>query len=102
MKKKLTKDEKKLIKSRRLYKIKIGHLAYKTSRGDVVAEAKLEQELKNNPVAKQILEKIIRTNTLNKYGSNSQQTKIKSIGMPNYGNAFRLYSGGSPGLGKKS
>ncbi len=82
--------------------MKIGHLAYKTSRGDVAAEAKLEQELKINPVAKQILEEIIRTNSLSKYDPKAKQIKIKSFSMPNYGNAFRPYSGGSPGLGKKS
>jgi hypothetical protein len=100
MKKELSNEERQLIKSRKLYSQKIGHLAYKTSRGDIAAEAKLEKELKNNPAAKKILEKILKTGSLDIYTpKNKRRTKSKS---PIFGSAFKPFSGGAPGLGRKS
>ena len=86
--------------NKRLYKNKIGHLAFKTSLGNMAAEFKLELELKNNPAAKTTLEKILQANALNEY---APKTKIsKKNQTRTFISLSKPYQGGAPGLGKKS
>lgn len=86
----------------RIYTQKIGHLSYKAAHDDLDAEKKLEAELKNNPVAKTIMERIITSGTLESFGPNTGLKKQKGSELPISGSAFRPWSGGLPGLGKKS
>lgn len=84
-------------RSHKIYKLKIGHLAYKTSRGDLLAESRLETELLN-PAAQHILIHIMNSNTLGNYAPK----KKFAMSRPSSGNAFKIYSGGAPGLGRRS
>ena len=100
MKKKLSAEESQRKEGNRIYKLKIGHLAYKTSKGNSIAESKLEAELLKNPVAEQILRSIMNSKSLEKYAP-KKNFKV-SQGRPSSGNAFKMYGGGAPGLGRKA
>ncbi|HHF3129040.1 hypothetical protein ABMX80_21280 [Vibrio vulnificus] len=88
--------------SHSLYKFKIGHLAYKTSRGDIVSEVKLKRELSKNPAARAILKKILDSKTLYKYAPKTKFQGMYAMSRPESGNIFKMWGAGAPGLGRFS
>lgn len=88
----------------RAYRNTIKKLAMQVASGSEVAERILRGELEE-PAARRVLEKLIdkqkkKNKKLDKKGL-SRKGKFRTP-RPIYGNAFRPYQGGSPGLGKKS
>lgn len=86
------------------YKASIKKLAMQVISGSAEAERILRAELEN-PAARQVLENLTekrkRKNKLLARKGLARRGKFRTA-RPIYGNAFRPYQGGSPGLGKKS
>jgi hypothetical protein len=87
------------------YKLKIYKLCSAAKNGNKLAEAKLKEELEKSSQARWALEHWLKTHRrrLRQKSKNtlSSDDKIKGKKKPNYGNAFKPYSGGAFELGKK-
>lgn len=94
-KKKMPRKETEVQKKRRLYRMKIGCLAYRAVNGDVKAEALLQEQLKKNPASRKIVTAIIKNRSIDSYQPRDRLRKPKySKGAtPLYGTAFKPFSG---------
>ncbi|MET0105532.1 MAG: hypothetical protein ABW072_10365 [Sedimenticola sp.] len=86
------------------YKKKIYALCEKVKYGDDNAERELSEELDKNTLATWAVKhwnKVQKSKGRNKSFKDSMKKRTK-VKKQNYGNAFKPYQGGAPGLGKKS
>lgn len=67
-------------------------------KGDKNAESELAKELNENPLAAWAVKHWSRVQK----GKGAPSPKISTSNNRAYGNAFKPYQGGAPGLGKKS
>jgi len=89
----------------RSYKMKIYALCKRVQNGDKDAEAELALELEKNTLAKWAVKhwkKVQKSKKKKMIGSSPVPTLAKPKKAPLYGNAFKPFQGGAPGLGKKS
>lgn len=83
------------------YKNWIYSLCSKIAKGDNVAEQKLEEQMAKNTTAVWAVKHWMKRRSQNGDELVSS-SKIKTKRSIIYGNAFKPYQGGSPGLGKNS
>lgn len=85
----------------RRYKKKIYSLCKRVSKGDKQAESELASELGKSSTAVWAVKHWLKLHRKKPAVLGSAANKIKARGLPTYGNAFKPYSGGLPGLGKR-
>ncbi len=84
------------------YKRKIRALIAKVEKGDKSAERELSHELDKSSTARWVLNHMLKLKGENSKKNRGSSSKIKARKNPKYGNAYKPYQGGAPGLGKKS
>jgi hypothetical protein len=91
----------------REYKQEIYALCLRIQNGDITAEKILEKELKTKRLARWAVKhwiKLQKSRLKTKWGINKDglpASRAKGRKKLKYGNAYKLYQGGIPGLGKK-
>lgn len=92
----------------RKYKKKIYALCDQVRKGNKAAERKLEKEIKLNTLAQWAIKHWVRlqNSRARKVGMSPSKdglppSRAKGRKQPKYGNPFKPYQGGAPGLGKK-
>lgn len=85
----------------REYKRKIKSLVKRAEKGDVRAEDELRKELEKSSTARWVLEHMIKLRKARRRNLGDASSAIRSKGSISKGNAFKLYQGGAPSLGKK-
>jgi len=86
---------------KRRYKKRIYALCQKVANGGKQAELELAKELEKNSVAVWAVKHWLKLHQKKPAVLGSAASKIKARRLPAYGNAFKPYSGGLPGLGKR-
>ena len=94
-------------KANREYKQRIYRLCRHAAGGDKVAQVELERELRSNRLAQWAVKhwrelKDSKARRLDMHGPSPIPSLARTKSSLVYGNAFRPYQGGAPGLGKKS
>lgn len=98
----MAKSKKSAENRNKLFKNRVYRLCAKVEKGDKKAEAELEELLTKSTTAVWAVEHWLKRS---KSTSGTRLATLSKIRRPRdrgYGNAFKSYQGGSPGLGKHS
>ncbi|MEX1214388.1 hypothetical protein [Saccharospirillum sp.] len=104
----MSKRKKLELSEKKAYRKRIRRLCYRVLNGDLIAEKNLDVE-QSNPDARKIISQVIKSA---KKAKLKAKVEAKKVGIPaanvksknklGYGNAYKPFQGGSPGIGKNS
>ena len=94
-------DDKSKKEINKTYKHLIYALCSKVAKGDKAAEQELKEQMDKNSIAVWAVKHWMKQKSKTQ-GAATSPGRIKAKRSKGYGNAFKPYQGGSPGLGKNS
>lgn len=98
----MTKSKKSTENRNKLFKNRVYRLCGKVEKGDKKAEAELGELLLKSTTAVWAVEHWLKRSSSTSGTRVAALSKIRRARDREYGNAFKSYQGGSPGLGKQS